>query len=257
MNIDNKISYMATEEFLMNIVICDDEKSICAELENIIKSYASERKVKIQTDVFLGGDTLTKYLCREEGPDIIFLDIEIPGYNGVVVGDYIRRVLENEQIFIIYISSKEQYALQLFQNRPFDFLVKPLQKKKIFAILDSIYRIVGKSNFDFEYQSNGVKYRIPYRDILYFQSEGRKINIVTKQKTKTFYGKLSEVENKVPEYLFLNIHKSYLVNFNYVKEYTYEWIRMINDDILSISKMNRATIRRKIMEREADGFSNG
>lgn len=54
MNIDNKISYMATEEFLMNIVICDDEKSICAELENIIKSYASERKVKIQTDVFFG-----------------------------------------------------------------------------------------------------------------------------------------------------------------------------------------------------------
>lgn len=240
----------------MNIVICDDEKSTCAELENMIMRYAAERNVKLQTEVFFSGDTLTEYLRKEEAPDILFLDIEIPGSNGVVVGDFIRRVLENEQIFIVYISSKEQYALQLFQNRPFDFLIKPLNKKKIFHVLDSIYRITGKSNCDFEYQNNGIIYRIPYKDILYFQSDGRKINIVMQNKRKDFYGRLAEIEKKVPEFLFLNIHKSYLVNFNYVKEYTYEWVRMINDDILSISKMNRAIIRRKIMEREADEFRN-
>lgn len=75
-------------------------------------------------------------------------------------------------------------------------------------------------------------------------------------KRKDFYGRLTEIEKKVPDFLFLNIHKSYLVNFNYVKEYTYEWVRMINDDILSISKMNRAIVRRKIMEREVDEFRN-
>lgn len=65
------------------------------------------------------------------------------------------------------------------------------------------------------------------------------------------------MEKRVPEFLFMNIHKSYLINFNYVKEYTYETVRMLNDDVLSISKMNRASIRRKVMEREADEFRSG
>ena len=240
----------------MRTIICDDEKSTCAELEQMLLNYASERAIKLDVDVFFSGDTLTNYLYKEEAPDILFLDIELPVSNGVVVGDYIRRVLENEQIFIIYISSKEQYALQLFKNRPFDFLVKPLDEKKIFHILDNIFRIIGKSNCAFEYQNKGVAYRIQYRDILYFQSVGRKINIIMRQETKCFYGKLADVAVKIPEYLFLNIHKSYLVNFNYVKEYTYEWVKMVNGDILNISRANRAKVRRKILERETDEFRN-
>ena len=51
----------------------------------------------------------------------------------------------------------------------------------------------------------------------------------------------------------LNIHKSYLINFNYVVEYTYEWVKIINGDILNISKVNRSEIRRKILEIECDG----
>lgn len=242
---------------IMNVVICDDEKSTCAEVENVIRAYADERNVKMEVDIFFSGSTLTAYLEKGGVLDILFLDIEIPGKNGVAVGNYIRSVLDNDQIFIVYISSKTQYALQLFQNRPFDFLVKPLSRKKIYRVLDGIYRIVGKSNRDFEYQSNGSIYRIPYKDILYFQSDGRKIHIVTERERRSFYGKLTEVEKRVPEFLFMNIHKSYLINFNYVKEYTYETVRMLNDDVLGISKMNRASIRRKVMEREADEFRSG
>lgn len=174
---------------IMNVVICDDEKSTCAEVENVIRAYADERNVKMEVDIFFSGSTLTAYLEKGGVLDILFLDIEIPGKNGVAVGNYIRSVLDNDQIFIVYISSKTQYALQLFQNRPFDFLVKPLSRKKIYRVLDGIYRIVGKSNRDFEYQSNGSIYRIPYKDILYFQSDGRKIHIVTERERRSFYGK--------------------------------------------------------------------
>ena len=257
MNIENEILYKITEDMLMNIVICDDEKSTCAELENVILNYASKYNIKLHIDVFFSGDSLIKYICNAEVPDILFLDIEIPGNNGVVVGDYIRRILENEQMFIIYISSREQYAMQLFQNRPFDFLVKPLDERKIFHVLDCIYHIAGKDNHSFEYQSKGGVYRIQYKDILYFQSAGKKINVVMKHEIKDFYGKLTNVEKNIPHNIFLSIHKSYLINFNYVKEYTYEWVKMLNGDILSISKTNRATVRRKIMEREFNEFRNG
>lgn len=67
---------------------------------------------------------------------------------------------------------------------------------------------------------------------------------------------MNEIEEKIPENLFLRIHKSYLVNKNYVKEFTYEWVKMINGDILNISKTNRPDVRRKILESAADEFKN-
>ena len=110
---------------IMKTIICDDEKSTCSELEEIILKYAKEKSVSLVTEVFYSGDTLLDYLKREK-INILFLDIELPGKDGVMVGKYIREVLEEENLFLIYISSKENYALQLFQNRPFDFLVKPI-----------------------------------------------------------------------------------------------------------------------------------
>ena len=229
----------------MKAIICDDEKSTCSDLEDLLLKYAKEKKVSLNTEVFYSGDPLLDYLKREK-TDILFLDIELPGMNGVSVGKYIREIMEDDNLFLVYISSKEHYALQLFQNQPFDFLVKPIEQEKVYPVLDHIYRIAGKNNRSFVYQNHNDSFRIAYNDILYFQSEGRKINIVMKDGIETFYGKLSAMEEKVPEF-FLRIHKSYLVNQNYVKEFTYEWVKMINGDILNISKANRAKVRRKIL----------
>ena len=240
---------------IMKTIICDDEKSTCSELEEIILKYAKEKSVSLVTEVFYSGDTLLDYLKREK-INILFLDIELPGKDGVMVGKYIREVLEEENIFLIYISSKENYALQLFQNRPFDFLVKPIEAAKIYHVLDNIYRISGKNSVGFEFPTQNSTYRISYKDILYFQSTGRKINIVMKKEIRTFYGKLNEIEKRIPENVFLRIHKSYLVNKNYVKEFTYEWVKMLNGDVLNISKINRADVRRKILESAADEFKN-
>jgi DNA-binding LytR/AlgR family response regulator len=240
----------------MKVILCDDEKSTCEGLEKILQSYALQNDVKLETVTFFTGDALIEYLDENKSADLLFLDIELPGQDGIKVGDYIRKELENEQIFLVYISSKEQYAMQLFKNRPFDFLIKPLKEKEIFELLDRIYRLMGKGNQNFEYQEKGVYYRLPYRDIFYFQSAGRRINIVTAKGIKGFYGKLTEVEKALPAGLFLNIHKSYLVNVHYVEEYTYEWVKMVNGDILSISKIHRATVRKKILEREMDELEN-
>ena len=239
----------------MKAIICDDEKSTCSELEEIILKYAKEKRVPLVTEVFYSGDILLDYLKREK-INILFLDIELPGKDGVMVGKYIREVLEEENIFLVYISSKENYALQLFQNRPFDFLVKPIEQAKIYHVLDNICRISGKNSAEFKFQVQNSTYCILYKDILYFQSDGRKINIVMKKEVRTFYGKLNEIEEKLPENLFLRIHKSYLVNKSYVKGFTYEWVKMLNGDVLNISKITRADVRRKILESAADEFEN-
>lgn len=94
--------------------------------------------------MFFDGDTLTEYLKKEKAPDILFLDIELPGMNGVEVGKYIRDILRNTDMFMIYISSKKEYALELFQNQPFDFLIKPIKKERLYHVMEKIFSIIGK-----------------------------------------------------------------------------------------------------------------
>ena len=75
-------------------------------------------------------------------------------------------------------------------------MIKPIEQEKVYHVLKNICRIAGKSNLSFEFQNQNDRYRIAYNDILYFQSEGRRINIILKKEIKTFYGKLSEIEEK-------------------------------------------------------------
>lgn len=233
----------------MNAFICDDEINTCAELEDFILQYAKDRSIHIHVDVFYSGDALINYLNSENKPNILFLDIELPGTNGIDIGHFIRNKLEDEQMFIIYISSREQYALQLFKNRPFDFMVKPFGKHEVFTVLDNIYKVIQKDSLFFTFQNQKSLYRISYKEILYFQSNGKKINIITFDGIKSFYGSLRNV--KLPDF-FLEIHKSYRINYNYVREYSYEQVTMLNGQILNISKINRTTVRRKILEMKSN-----
>lgn len=248
----NKVVHGRLGGTAMRVMICDDEKGTCAELEQMVNTFALEKCIKLEVDVFFDGDVLIEYLKTEKAPDILFLDIEIPGKNGVKVGKYIREKLKNPDMFLVYISSKKDYALELFQNQPFDFLVKPIKTERLLHIMEKIFNILDRSESNFEYKNQGNSYRIMYKDILYFQSNGRKVNIVQKEGIRDFYGKLSEVQEACPESLFLRIHKSYLVNMHYVKEITYKWIKMTNGDVLDISKSNRVEIRRKVMESMAN-----
>lgn len=238
----------------MNIVVCDDEKITCSELEQMIVNYFRRKSMKQEVSVFYSGDALAAWLQKGGSVDILFLDIEIPGINGIKVGDYIRNVLENEQLILIYISSKMKYAMQLFKNRPFDFLVKPLTEDNVYPVLDRVCRIMKKIDSNFEYLSNGCVNYIPYKEILYFQSSGRQVNIIMRNEIRSFYGKLTDVEKTIPGSFFLNIHKSYLINYNYVEEYKYEQLRMVNGDVLNISRPKRMEIRRKVLEMETNEY---
>ena len=236
---------------MYNIAICDDEKSICAQLEEFINKFLSEHYIKGNIDVFFSGESLCDYLKREKKIDLIFLDIELPKMNGMEVGKYLREVLKNELTDIIYISSKTSYALELFKSRPLDFIIKPLK----YSVLENILNIVLKRNSvrqqSFSWQFDKISYKIALQEILYFKSDNKKVHmLLTSGEEHVFMGKLDSIEKSLPESSFLKIHNSYLINYDYVSQYSSEWVRMVNGDILNISKSHRTDVKSKLMHRE-------
>ena len=192
---------------------------------------------------------MKKYLEAGNQLDILFLDIELFQMTGIEVGSYIRNQLDDMGMQIIYISGKASYAQQLFKTQPLDFLVKPISKDQISDVLEMAFRIIKHKNEKFEFQQGKNYYYVPMGDIVYLGSEGRKVKIVTQKEIFEFYGRLKEIAKRLPDN-FIIIHKSYIVNKEYIFRYTYEMVELANGITLTISPANRKQVRERILREE-------
>ena len=228
------------------VAICDDDNSICSQIENILLSLNKLYPTKIEVEVFNSGEALIQSLSNGMYFDLIFLDIELDKINGIEVGKKLREEMNNETTQIIYISGKDSYAMALFETRPLNFLIKPIKSEKIEDAVKTAMHLLEKSNQLFEFKRGRTITKVPLKEILYFESAGKKINIITTNEVYEFYGKLSDFEDGLSD--FIQIHKSYLVNYYHVIEYHYEYVRMSNKAILPISQQRRKLISDRLLQ---------
>lgn len=232
---------------MLNIAICDDDEQFANRLEDLLYDYLNNNNYKADIQAFTNPDELIKYL-NDESVDLLFLDIEFDNVTGIDIGNSLRKNLHNDLIQIVFVSATESYAMQLFNIRPFDFLVKPVDYKKVNYLMEEYNRIYRVQQNFFEYHMGKQVYKIDEQAVLYFQSEGRKIKMVTSIGDKQFYGKLSEVAEKLKANSFFQVHKSYIINSRYVLEYGKEHVVMTNKEIIPVSRPMREKLNKLIIE---------
>ena len=230
---------------MYRIGICDDDKVLCAELEEQIYSIAKELCIPVEVEVWYSGEGIQNDLKKGIQMDLIFLDIELVQNNGVAVGTFIRNEMNDLQTHIVYISAKESYAMQLFKVQPLDFLIKPLAFEQMKEVFVRSIRQKQNAEIYFEYQKGNSVFRILTKDIVYFMSKDKKIVIVKKDGEEEFYAKLKDIAKGLPTD-FMMIHQSYIINQMYVSEYSYEFVKMTNGAELNISKPYRKETRSRI-----------
>ena len=232
---------------MFSIAICDDEGIVCSQIERYLEDFIQREAIK--AEVFYTTERLYKMMAAGEHFDLIFLDIEFRLMNGVDLGNKIRNELGEERTQIVYISAKSEYALELFSVRPMNFLLKPLTYRSVMENVEKAMKLVSLNDAYFEFKFKSKNYRVPYGDIVYFESNDRKVLIHTKRDVKQKYGRLKEIERSVP-YNFIRIHQSYLVNKIFITLWTYEMV-ILNDEIeLPISKAYRKKVCKYIIENE-------
>lgn len=228
---------------MIRVAICDDDKNICEELEDLLDEFKIKNMIGFDVDIFYKAGSLLKHISNDNRFDIIFMDIEMDGINGIQAGKIIRKNPISILTIIIYISSHKGYAMELFDIKPFNFILKPLDKKKVLSEFSSALKIISKDSDFYAFKSKSQHHQVLIQDILYFESYDRKIKIVTATEIYEFYDKLSEVKRKINNSLFILIHRSILVNFNHIRSSTYENVKMSNGTILPISQLKRKNVR--------------
>ena len=240
---------------MYTVAICDDEEYTCMEIEKFILEYAKNANIKVHIDIFGTGEEFKEKILDKAYYDIAFLDIELLTVSGIDIANYIRNDLENEALQIIYISSKQQYAMDLFKTRPMDFLVKPLSKEAVSNDFEQAVKLIERENQSFEFNIGHNSYKRYYKEIMYFQSYSRKIVLVTDSGMIEFYGKLDQVMSKLAGTDFIRIHKSYLVNCYFIVEYSYDWVKMKDGAVFTISKVNRTRIRDMLLNKRRNKYN--
>jgi len=235
------------------VAVCDDETKIGAELERTLIDIFNRLKVECEIDIFFAGDELRRKMEVGMHYDLIFLDIEFAkdGINGVEVGRLIRDTHHNHMVSIVYISWEKNYAMQLFEIRPMDFLIKPLEYEKVEQAIRTYLKIAGLWSGEFTYKKGHNICKIQAKNIIYLESSDRKLILhLIDGRKEEFYGALKEVYNEqLHRFDFLFIHASYVVNYDYITAVKYNQVLLTESQMpLPISPNKRNEVREKYYE---------
>lgn len=228
------------------IGICDDEKSTCAELEKYVIEFFSTQMSLAEVFVWYTGESCLQDLHKGIKIDILFLDIEFSGKNGVEIGRHIRETMKNASMHIIFISTKTNYALELFKIHPYDFLIKPLQKESIWKTLSHLLEIDELDKRFYTYTNKKMLYKIPYGKIMYMESRNRHIRIyLSSGEIQEFTGKIKTEISKLPPQ-FVMVAQSYIINLKYVVSCGYDHVIMHCGEKINVSQSHRAVFRERL-----------
>ena len=131
----------------------------------------------------------------------------------------------------------DEYALDLFQFQPFHFIKKPIRPEDFQNIFyKACEKIEGDAGI-FEFKSSRTVYRIPLKDILYFEGDNRRVKIVTAGHTYHCYSTLENLFSKInmEQAGFIRLHKSYAVNLRYVATFSVRMVTLFDGSEFTVS----------------------
>ncbi len=204
----------------MNVVIIDDEPLAISIVEEYLKDYA----VTVLARCNNGFEALKA--IKEHRPDLIFLDIQMPKINGFELLE-----LLDEKPKVIFTTAFDEFALKAFEHQASDYLLKPFTKERFAKAMSSVStqnfsRVEASAN---EYQQSQNLNRIvlkdgsdikiiPIKDVVYLEAYDDYVKIHTENNTFLKKYTLSKFEDQLSTVRFVRIHRSFIINLNYLKQ---------------------------------------
>lgn len=245
---------------MLKAIIVDDEPFCCTSLVTLLERYCPE--VKVVDICHSGEDGIIA--IREKNPQIVFLDIEMPGMNGF-------EMLEKFSVInfeIIFTTSYDQYAIKAIHLSALDYLLKPVDREEL---QKAVQKVIQRSHYQIPQQleillqkfhqpiSSTQKIALPSMEglqmidvnsIISCASDSNYTIFLLKNKQKIIVSRtLKETEEMLEEYSFLRVHHSHLVNLNEVSKYVKGeggYLIMSDDSVVDVSRSRKEALLKKL-----------
>lgn len=214
---------------MIKIALCDDDISELNELMNLLRQYHTEYRAGVEFNYTAFQSPLELLAVVERGVrfDIFFLDILMPGQNGIETAAEIRNYDSSAKI--IFLTASSEFAVQSYTVNAYFYQLKPLRAEALFRLMDSVLEFCRKEQFDgFILRCRTGITRLEPRKLEFCEVVHRTIFLhLISGRVLESTGKLDELEYRLEGYGgFLRPHRSFLINMEYVQEISYRAITM-------------------------------
>ena len=221
------------------IGICDDESKWHKAVSDSCSRYLDNKGINYEIFSYIKGEALIQE--KEKNIDVLFLDVEMEAMDGLAVMKEVERMPNIHNI--IFVSSHPEAVWDSFGYKTKGFVTKPFKDEDIVEKLESLYtKKINDSLLEFT-DYNGVVY-FRKSDIVLLKSDSNYTTIITEDGEKIVTCTLKECEKKLNGLPFLRIHRSYIVNLDYVKNMTSSVASLKNGEDLTIGRSYRNQVKK-------------
>ena len=226
---------------MYKIAVCDDEEAVLAQVKKLI----TEWNPSVDVVCFSSGEAL---LENYQSYEAVFLDIDMAGMNGIETGKAIRKMDKDTKI--VYLTAYRDYVSGAFGVHAFQYLLKPVNKKAIWNVLEEIFRYTkaAEKKIILDFHTVDGSLCLPVERIYFFEYENRKIRIVTDEEQYYMADKIGNVAKRMAEFGFSMPHQSFVVNMFHVKNVKNQQIFLDNGMEIPLSQKKQKIWKQELME---------
>lgn len=215
---------------MIRIAIVDDEKVIREQIKKLVE----KKQIDCEIDTYGTGEDLLK---ADSVYDIIFLDIQMDGMNGIDTARALRQKADNT--VLIFITGVKEYVFDAFDVAAFHYLIKPIEENKFWEVCDRAVLAVTKKKQNplgqIFIKTRSQSITLDQSNVLYIESRAKKVEIHTKTNIVEAYAAISELEKQLVG-SFYRCHRGYLVNMAFIAGYENDSITLNNGETIILSK---------------------
>lgn len=231
------------EKFL--IALCDDDEYVHEEIDSIINNAEELNNYDIEILHYYDGDSLLKSDVKS---DIVLMDIEMPGLDGIDVSAKLNIKYNDDNNIIMLTGIRERFK-EAFKIGALRFVTKPIEREELLeAVISTIDKISKGKLINIVY--NNINYEIGQKEIYMIESSGSYVTLYTKDKSFEIRRSLISFERELDSRMFFLTHRSYLVNVSHIKKIDGESCILNNGMRALVSVRNQTQILQKIFDYE-------
>ena len=201
----------------IRVLVADDEPLARQKLRNLLRK---DPEIELVAEAINGKETLDS--IRQFRPDLLFLDVQMPGADGF-------QVLESLDLeaapYVIFVTAYDQYAIKAFEVHALDYLLKPFDRQRFLKTLEHAKEEISKTRENHSkhllrliIKSEGCIFLLKVNDIDWIGAEGNYISIHSGKESYLLRQTISSVESRLDPSQFLRIHKSTIIRIDRIRE---------------------------------------
>lgn len=228
---------------MVRIFICDDDTAERRKIENSLISYISARPdIAIDYDIFSSSFELLEETERSGKPDIILLDIFMPGMMGTELARNLGKL--DGKTAIIFVTTSSDFALEAFSVHASDYICKPYTQEKFDSSLDRVIEVLGERHWIL-LSSEGKIHRVALEDIIYIETvDKRRVFVLSSGLRLPSWMSASELEKQVLVGKgIIKCGSSYIINFAHAKCFSANNLVMDNGALIPIPRRFKQTVK--------------